>query len=542
MVKLRTQAPPLWLALLIAGALSCATNKGAPSQVVVDDAAAHGPTIPVKDVEPEPETLPPDALKPGSPIEVLDPRTPLQIAQAACRRVDGRWACPAIKQPTLLGASSSSITSPVLTVTNWYLDPQNGSGCAADTNSGTSATCGATGVGPLLTWAQIAIRYGTIYPIIPYGQSVTVHLLTAQNAGVDPIFFYPNMSGGGQAVFVGTPVTVNASFTAGTVTAPNVSAGGTLLTVASMPAGTAAGQLVYNATHGPSYAFIDSFATGTASMQQPLAASGLTTPGTAAPTAVNTWTTGDTLSTFTLPLANLKVWRPRGGDLTSSSGTSASVGWVQGVTIVDPSGGTGASEYALIADGTASQIISLCTIQPRLHGGDLAGRGNAAAVYGSNLLGAGNFVGAGQIDFVGGGLLNGISGTGGLAIFSGSVVHGTIGAIGAGTVLNVASTANTFADGTWNATGLLTIGGVTYGSFAVTASAGATVYRSAGTSWATEMPTSGALKFGTSTTGTSFNTTTGAFTTGVSLTLANLDSNNGSLQDPLTGARFSLGQ
>jgi hypothetical protein len=430
--------------------------------------------------------------------------------------------------------------SPVLTTTNWYVDGSDTTGCAADTNSCTSATCGASGVGPCATWGQIAGRYGTVYPVLPYGQSVTLHMLSSQAAGTDPIFFYPNMSGGGQAILVGTPITVNASFVAGTVTPANVAAGGTLLTIAAMPAGTAAGQLVFNSTRS-SYAFIDSMATSTASMQQFIASAGLTTPSTANPVQVNTTVTGDTLATFTLPLANLKVWRPRGGDQTGSAGTTASLGWVQSVTIVDPSG-TGVSEYALIGDGTVSQILSMCTVQPRLHSAGLAGRAEVVAIFGSNMLGGGNATFAGQAEFVGGGLLNGLTSSAGTSIFTGTVLHGSIGVVGQGTQNLAFSGGNTFADGAIAASGAMILAGPLYGSYTLSVGPGATVARTAGSSWVTELLTSGALKFGTATTGTSFNTTTGVFTPAVALTLANLDSNNGSLQDPLTGARFSLGQ
>jgi len=153
-----------------------------------------------------------------------------------------------------------------------YWDPSNVSGLASDANSG------ATAILPVLTWAEIIRRYGSVSPIFNDGQSVTFHKLSPQpNSATDPVFFSPYLSGGGQAVLLDTLQLVQAAFVSGVVTPKNIAIGGSLLTIATMPAGTVAGQLVYNTTRN-SYAFVDSVVGTTATMQQPLTAA-VATPG-----------------------------------------------------------------------------------------------------------------------------------------------------------------------------------------------------------------------------------------------------------------------
>jgi hypothetical protein len=74
---------------------------------------------------------------------------------------------------------------------NWYLDPANSTGCANDGNSGTAATCGGAGSGPLLTYAQIANLWGTTSPLL--NQPTTITLMSSQGAPWnDPIILDPS--------------------------------------------------------------------------------------------------------------------------------------------------------------------------------------------------------------------------------------------------------------------------------------------------------------------------------------------------------------
>ena len=245
--------------------------------------------------------------------------------------------------------------------TDVYWDPVGGS----DSNSGNLGS-------PVLTWAEIVRRYGSITPEFNPGQSVTFHKLSGQpNPLTDPVFFAPYISDGARAILLDTPVVV-ATVAAGTVTPRNRSAG-TLLHIANMPAGTAKNQLVFNSTRG-SYAFIDSMAGSTAFMQQPIVASIVNTVGIPAVSTEagedNTWTTGDTLVLMQCQALNLKLWAPAGGDV--SSGGQVCAGWVQFARIVDTSG-TNVSSYSFL--GQACNVLSMCQIDTRISAADLCGRG-----------------------------------------------------------------------------------------------------------------------------------------------------------------------
>ena len=165
---------------------------------------------------------------------------------------------------------------------NWCINPAAGNN---EMGIGTMAS-------PLKTWNEVVARLGSSDPVYPYGQGVTVHLANSQPANTDPIYFAPKLSGGAQAILIGSLIPIATAFAAGTVTAKVRGGPGTLLQIANMPAGTAANQLVYNSTRN-SYAFIDSMIGSTAVMQQPLTAASIAIPATGLPAGVkdDTWTT-----------------------------------------------------------------------------------------------------------------------------------------------------------------------------------------------------------------------------------------------------------
>ena len=272
--------------------------------------------------------------------------------------------------------NASSGPSPVIPaswrVANWYLDPQDTSGTAVPGNNcTTSATA-------CLTYGEIQQQLGTTSPQLQ--QVTTTHLLSAQTAGVDSIFRTSQLANGAQDILIGTPLIVAGSgspFVGGAVTAKVRGGPGTLLQVATMPATAAAKQLVFNSTRN-SYAFIDSMSGSTATMTQPIPASVINTVGIPSLSEDNTWATGDTLNTYTLPLANVKSWNPTSGDLGSAAVTSASVGWMQWVNVPDTSG-AGTSNYPLISNGQPN-IMSSCLVSGRLSTASNVERGPAGAI------------------------------------------------------------------------------------------------------------------------------------------------------------------
>ena len=230
-------------------------------------------------------------------------------------------------------------------VGNWYIDP------AAGVNETGTGAIGA----PLKTWGEVVARLGTSSPVYPYGQSVTVHLVNSQAANTDPIFFTPRMSGGGQAVLLGT-LTLGTPFTAGTVTAKSQAAD-TPLQVATWPGGALAGSRILNQTHASS-SWVRSVSAGTATLEQPVNA--IATPNVPSPSENNSWTTGDTLVVMTLPLCNLQKWSPISASEKNHTNTSASVGWAQDIELVSAdgaSGGNGGDTY-----GHSLRMPSECSL------------------------------------------------------------------------------------------------------------------------------------------------------------------------------------
>lgn len=126
-------------------------------------------------------------------------------------------------QPHTFGATGvQPVLNPNWAVTAWFVDFQNSTGCASDTNSCTSATCGSagSGIGPCATWHQINdIRWGCLGS--PRGCPrfiTTAHFFTdlsSVNADTDPRYVYPALEDGASLTFkaaLPTP-TLSATFT-----------------------------------------------------------------------------------------------------------------------------------------------------------------------------------------------------------------------------------------------------------------------------------------------------------------------------------------
>lgn len=82
--------------------------------------------------------------------------------------------------PVLVGAYPPSSWA----TTDWYIDPQNVSTCASDANTGTSATCGAGNIGPLLTWKQVqVVRLGLFgQACATFSNNVNFHFVSSDLA------------------------------------------------------------------------------------------------------------------------------------------------------------------------------------------------------------------------------------------------------------------------------------------------------------------------------------------------------------------------
>jgi hypothetical protein len=362
-----------------------------------------------------------------------------------------------------------------------------------------------------------------------YGQNLTVHKLSAQAAGVDPVFFFPRISGGGYAALVDTLVVFSGPAAAGTVTLLN-KAGGTDLTVAGMPAGTAAGMLVFNSAGG-SYAFVVSMSGSTATMTQPISTSLATTIGIPTLALGTNWATGDTITVYNKPNAtNLKAWRPTGGDVGSSAGVS----WVQFTQVVDSSG-SGASEYPCVND-CASTVFSCCYIAPRLQLGTVNGRGQALVILGcfSNVVI--NY--SAECEFYAGIVAGSFTQQGVGVILDGNlIIVGLLNIVATTTI----GSAHIMASGIqFTAGAVLRVSATLWGQGGLNLSPGCVYENTSGTTFAASLLTSGALTFGATGTGSGY-VGSGVFTDGITLTPAHIDTGaagGAGLQDILTGARF----
>jgi hypothetical protein len=205
-----------------------------------------------------------------------------------------------------------------------------------------------------------------------------------------------------------------------------------------------------------SYAFVDSMAGTTATMQQPLSAASYTTVAVApAATENNAWATGDVMKAWALPTVNLKEWRPSGGDVTNAG--VPSVGWIQWVIIADGSAGAGTAEFPLVNDA-ASTVLSGCVVLPRLHTSALQGRGQGINTVGTSMMSAVLNL-AGSALFAGGGMASTVGLWGSpaqQALSADIIIHGNQTVTGTGVLYaNVYSAGATTVWGTLDMTGSL---------------------------------------------------------------------------------------
>jgi hypothetical protein len=191
-------------------------------------------------------------------------------------------------------ASSPPTVQPSWSQATWFIDPANSSGCASDVNkTGSLGTCGTSGDGPLLTYAQLAARWGTYSPRIR--QNTTITFLSSQTSDLDPV--YVNFLDEAQAL-VAIQCALPAPVATGTlsgVVAKNRSTG--QLLNATLSASAAANQLIVNTTH-PSRAFVQALVSGTTwAISQPLAPEAIPI-GSVGVSEVDTWANGDAYAVY----------------------------------------------------------------------------------------------------------------------------------------------------------------------------------------------------------------------------------------------------
>jgi hypothetical protein len=229
-------------------------------------------------------------------------RSPQQEALAACTGPQGQWYCPKIHRP-LAATGAQPIIPASWTVGHWYIDPSNASGCASDSNSGTSATCGASGVGPLVSWQELNVhRWGcagvpTACPRIQ--QNTILSYLSSVTNVSDTIVTAPSIELGTYMAIecaLGT-AQQSATGTLNTVTSKLRTSNQALSSTFTVTSGaTAVGQLVVNTTHSNSRAWI---VTSGGLLTQPLAPITAPVPFPPTLTEVDTWAHGDSFVAYT---------------------------------------------------------------------------------------------------------------------------------------------------------------------------------------------------------------------------------------------------
>jgi hypothetical protein len=420
--------------------------------------------------------------------------------------------------------------------TDIYFDPVTGSDANVATGCQSGAVC--------QTCAAFIQQYGSTSPTMNYGQNITFHQgVNAVPAGTDPCFFYPKISGGGHAAYIGTLSPFYSSdgggnYLLGTVTQAVTTAGSASdMTIANMPTGTTAGMYIFDSTAG-GYAFVESMSGQTGTISQPqntAAVTTVTTPGLAVGTA---WASGDTAILYNIPAASgLKAWRASGGDFSSSA--AASVSWVQWVTIPDTS--TNATSVYIMANDSVESVLSGVYVASRLHTASFGGRGSGSWVQGSFIKGAVvNFSGAFALvsDYLASTFTTQGSGTTITNLAANTTIAGAFTIVGGGAQVNT---------GGLHVTGLTTCdngqielsSAPMWGAGGLTANAGCTIWAQGG-GWAADMLLSAQLALGTATTGTRYNGA-GAFVDSIPLTVGGL-TDAGSIFNLNSGARFTLGQ
>jgi len=277
------------------------------------------------------------------------------------------WA-PQGMPPTRIGRS---VTNPGPLI----VDPLNGND---STGNGTVGSPWRTIMGGVVaSWTSRA-------PILP--QTTTIDVIAPETVDQETIVLAPVMANGGNFVLVGTAATVGVPFAAGTVTAKVRGSAGNALQIANMPVAATAGMLIVNTTRG-SEALIDAMSGSTATVCQPSQSTVLNAiTANVAFTEDDTWTAGDQLQLYKLPLLNMSVLQTIGGNATTKG--QASVFCIQRFSVPDVSGTPGTSMMQ-IAASTPTVFVS-CNFDPSLQAASTTAHTSQLYFTNCRLNGGGN--------------------------------------------------------------------------------------------------------------------------------------------------------
>jgi hypothetical protein len=428
------------------------------------------------------------------------------------------------------GTPSPVVPNAYWAVADWYVNPVSGS----DGNPGTSASPVKTIMG------GIVAKWGTQSPQL--AQATTIHLLAAETLAQEAIVLSPQLIGGATLSILGTTSNVGAAFSPTGVTGKNRSPPTPqLLELTGAPAGASAGTLVHNATKD-SYAFIDSVTGTTWVMTQPFTGASLTTLSSGygtSPIEDDTWSTTDSYQRMSVPLLNLKVLSPVGGDTTNIDNNP--VLWVQQVHVPDASGTPGQSIFTAQATGGCSCVFSMCWLDPVFQGEGTGGQwasANISSWHNGGLFGTHWWFVGGASNTSGGffldsSYLNDLAAVDGDIILHGGVTNHHGYCICGYAYVDAAGTSEVEAG--LRLEPFYYLATQLWGPGTLSVSGGGNIVNESGTTWASCL-TVATLQIDGATTGTSYSG--GTWTDGRTVNAADLDTYSG-LQNPKTGSRYS---
>lgn len=244
-----------------------------------------------------------------------------------------------------------------LTVPQWYIDPQNSSGCASDANTGTSATCTGGLNGPLKSWYGLAnANWGCVNIAscaLRLRQNTLATFLSGHTDNTDPVYATPVLEAGASFGITGTKTQIcTGALTASVALNRSTPQLWNMTLPTSCTGLVATGNLIVNTTHAGEATLYKVVSGLNWSVSQPMAVA--TTPLALSPAEVTTWTSGDTVTVYSVPRVNIRVFAPTGGD---SVGSNFAIGNLSYLTIWG--GATFAGTY--LGDNVLAQNVTETT-------------------------------------------------------------------------------------------------------------------------------------------------------------------------------------
>jgi hypothetical protein len=299
----------------------------------------------------------------------------------------------------------------------WFIDPANTTGCASDTNSGTSATCAASGVGPLLTFQQLNVArwgcFGNPVACPRLRQNTVITLLSSQPGTTDPIDLFWQQESGSYVELVGALGSAQSTCTGILANVTPKNRATPQLLQASVTGGDGgactlvAGQLIVNSLHSSRAWTYANVSGNTWKISQPLAP--VSIPFSSyAPAEVDTWTNGDPVTVYTPVSAYVVAASPMATDDNSSFNAKT---FLYQLNISDPNS-TGFDSLTIglntvLAESSSQRALDVRQGPPTVNNGGAVNTYLASGMTGGSVNHIPQFGAPQQTDwFISGGVFN----------------------------------------------------------------------------------------------------------------------------------------